>query len=110
MGFWGWFAVWTALILLAAGFLIYLLAELAKKGMKLAKELEKLEPAINALEASLAEKTEAERPEPDLLKDPVEVYRRRRAVEKRREQKREARKHMLIKRLSSFDPAESRFK
>lgn len=109
MGFWAWFAIWTALVLGALAVLAYLGWQLMQKGLKVAKELEKLEPVLSKLQAATEAKSEYERPEPDLLKDPVEVYKIRNAFEKRREQKREARKHMLIQRLKHIDPAESRF-
>lgn len=109
MGFWGWFAVWLGLVLGALAVLAYLLWQLMQMSLRVARELEKLEPVLTALQRATESEFDFDRPEPDLLKDRVEVFKTRNAFERRREQKREARKHMLIQRLKNIDPAESRF-
>lgn len=99
MGFWAWFLIWSALIVLTLAGFAQVLYSLYQKGIALQKVVEPLLPKLEALQRATERSQPTEQPESALLSDPVEQMKLRLTILRRKQKKRDAKEHMLINRL-----------
>lgn len=109
MGFWVWFAIWSALAIGAIAVFGAIGYELFNKAQANFHQLQRLEKLVEPLQRSLSEKPVAERPAESLL-NPGHALVNRKQLIKRREQKAQDRQRRLINRLHDLKFDESRFR
>lgn len=109
MGFWSWFIIWAVLV---SGSLItfaLIAFSLMRKLQDAVVETEPLAAKVDALNELVGKKPILERSEHSLLADPGVAVARKRALERAKIKKQQAKQRRLIASLKQFDPNESRF-
>lgn len=109
MGFWNWFIIWTALIVGSLITFALIAVSLMRRLQEAVVETEPLAAKVDALNQLVGKKPILERSEHSLLADPGVAVARKRALERAKIKKQQAKQRRLIASLKHFDPNESRF-
>ena len=109
MGTWAWVGIWAGIVLLTLIGYAILLLDLASKAERVARQLGRLQNAIEQVQSNVGRLPKLESEPPAIEQDLQDVLAKRDALVRNKAKQQEARARRLIKALDAIEVDETRF-